>query len=165
MDALLRDTEKTVWTRLRAARALTGIAQEIPALRDEVVATLAARLDPAEQQPTDDEVFTGFVISELLTLRAIEALPAIDAAFDADRVDPFIIDESYLAVELDLASPLPGAQRRRRGLFGGLSLPAGAQPMIWKSPIATRVRAVGPVARNAPCPCGSGKKFKKCCGA
>ncbi len=24
--------------------------------------------------------------------------------------------------------------------------------------------ADGPVGRNAPCPCGSGKKFKKCCG-
>ncbi len=23
----------------------------------------------------------------------------------------------------------------------------------------------GPVGRNAPCPCGSGKKYKKCCGA
>ena len=22
-----------------------------------------------------------------------------------------------------------------------------------------------PVGRNDPCPCGSGKKFKKCCGA
>ncbi|MHC4336845.1 MAG: SEC-C metal-binding domain-containing protein [Planctomycetota bacterium] len=21
------------------------------------------------------------------------------------------------------------------------------------------------VGRNAPCPCGSGKKYKKCCGA
>ena len=26
----------------------------------------------------------------------------------------------------------------------------------------TRVRKVG---RNAPCPCGSGKKYKRCCGA
>lgn len=24
---------------------------------------------------------------------------------------------------------------------------------------------IGKVGRNAPCPCGSGKKFKKCCGA
>ncbi|MPZ21655.1 MAG: hypothetical protein GEV06_27765 [Luteitalea sp.] len=23
----------------------------------------------------------------------------------------------------------------------------------------------GPVGRNAACPCGSGKKFKRCCGA
>lgn len=27
----------------------------------------------------------------------------------------------------------------------------------------TRIKAVN-VGRNDPCPCGSGKKFKKCCG-
>ncbi|MBT4699861.1 MAG: hypothetical protein HOB79_02200, partial [Rhodospirillaceae bacterium] len=26
-------------------------------------------------------------------------------------------------------------------------------------------RRVQKVGRNEPCPCGSGKKFKKCCGA
>ncbi len=29
----------------------------------------------------------------------------------------------------------------------------------------TVVRKTPKVGRNAPCPCGSGKKFKKCCGA
>ena len=28
-----------------------------------------------------------------------------------------------------------------------------------------RVKAEKKPARNAPCPCGSGKKYKKCCGA
>jgi len=27
------------------------------------------------------------------------------------------------------------------------------------------VRAGDKVGRNDPCPCGSGKKYKKCCGA
>jgi len=27
------------------------------------------------------------------------------------------------------------------------------------------LQAAPAVARNAPCPCGSGKKFKRCCGA
>jgi preprotein translocase subunit SecA len=27
------------------------------------------------------------------------------------------------------------------------------------------VRSAPKVGRNEPCPCGSGKKFKKCCGA
>lgn len=27
-----------------------------------------------------------------------------------------------------------------------------------------RARAVGGTGRNDPCPCGSGKKYKKCCG-
>jgi SEC-C motif-containing protein len=28
----------------------------------------------------------------------------------------------------------------------------------------TQIRAVPKVGRNDPCPCGSGKKYKKCCG-
>ncbi|MBQ7822482.1 MAG: SEC-C domain-containing protein, partial [Clostridia bacterium] len=27
------------------------------------------------------------------------------------------------------------------------------------------VRSAAKVGRNDPCPCGSGKKYKKCCGA
>lgn len=30
---------------------------------------------------------------------------------------------------------------------------------------AGQVRAASPVERNAPCPCGSGLKYKRCCGA
>jgi uncharacterized protein len=29
----------------------------------------------------------------------------------------------------------------------------------------TRRRSAAKIGRNEPCPCGSGKKFKKCCGA
>ncbi len=34
-----------------------------------------------------------------------------------------------------------------------------------KSPVSTVVREEPKVGRNDDCPCGSGKKFKKCCGA
>jgi SWIM/SEC-C metal-binding protein len=34
---------------------------------------------------------------------------------------------------------------------------------ILLNPIKTRI-AVKKVGRNEPCPCGSGKKYKKCCG-
>ena len=37
---------------------------------------------------------------------------------------------------------------------------AAAQPQK----VATIVRGVPRVGRNDPCPCGSGKKYKKCCG-
>jgi uncharacterized protein YecA (UPF0149 family) len=32
-------------------------------------------------------------------------------------------------------------------------------------PVGTIVRHDPHVGRNDPCPCGSGRKFKKCCGA
>jgi preprotein translocase subunit SecA len=31
-------------------------------------------------------------------------------------------------------------------------------------PVQQRVRSGAKVGRNDPCPCGSGKKYKKCCG-
>nr|WP_233217455.1 SEC-C metal-binding domain-containing protein [Trinickia dabaoshanensis] len=32
--------------------------------------------------------------------------------------------------------------------------------------LATTIQRAAPkIGRNDPCPCGSGKKFKKCCGA
>ena len=34
-----------------------------------------------------------------------------------------------------------------------------------KKPAAATVQAADKIDRNAPCPCGSGKKYKKCCGA
>lgn len=40
-------------------------------------------------------------------------------------------------------------------------LAAARKPHAWAR---TRVGTKEP-ARNAPCPCGSGRKFKKCCGA
>ena len=36
-----------------------------------------------------------------------------------------------------------------------------AIPAAWREVPSTAVAKVG---RNEPCPCGSGKKFKKCCG-
>jgi hypothetical protein len=43
----------------------------------------------------------------------------------------------------------------------------GEEPEDWAEDEAAPVRAPAPVkvGRNDPCPCGSGKKYKKCCGA
>jgi len=38
---------------------------------------------------------------------------------------------------------------------------APARVMEW---VAARERARAKIGRNDPCPCGSGRKFKVCCG-
>ncbi|MBD3314359.1 MAG: preprotein translocase subunit SecA, partial [Chitinivibrionales bacterium] len=53
------------------------------------------------------------------------------------------------------ASPLPGARDPRRLVTNRASAEGPRTP----------VRVQARVGRNEPCPCGSGKKFKKCCGA
>jgi uncharacterized protein len=38
--------------------------------------------------------------------------------------------------------------------------------LVIERELATRDHLAAPkIGRNDPCPCGSGKKFKKCCGA
>jgi preprotein translocase subunit SecA len=87
-------------------------------------------------------------------------------------------------------APLPGARPGGRGSVGGLPLrgsgPRRPTPMVatkaeadglisapdaaGAKPQSAQVAAIAPnpyagVGRNDPCPCGSGKKFKKCHGA
>jgi preprotein translocase subunit SecA len=56
-------------------------------------------------------------------------------------------------------SMLEAVERRRRQAQQNLQLQAGAQQEAPRP-----VRTGAKIGRNDPCPCGSGKKYKKCCG-
>jgi preprotein translocase subunit SecA len=58
--------------------------------------------------------------------------------------------------ELPLALPGDGRRRREREAAPGRLLRPAAAPAV----AAPRAK----VGRNDPCPCGSGKKYKRCCG-
>ncbi len=67
------------------------------------------------------------------------------------------------------ASAFGSARRRRAAAKSGpatANAPATWSPKPPKQIARARapVRAVPKVGRNDPCPCGSGKKYKQCCG-
>ncbi|MBN2702967.1 MAG: preprotein translocase subunit SecA [Pontiellaceae bacterium] len=67
------------------------------------------------------------------------------------------------------AAPRPQPQRRPQGMPPGMR-PVGAPPPGMELPEAPKpvvpvVRKGEKVGRNDPCPCGSGRKYKKCCGS
>jgi uncharacterized protein len=83
--------------------------------------------------------------AERMRRTAAEMLPGIvqslhDIARDFDQVDDLDFDD-----DLDLDED------------GGLDRGEDGQP------VETYVRPAPKVGRNDPCPCGSGKKYKKCC--
>jgi preprotein translocase subunit SecA len=51
------------------------------------------------------------------------------------------------------------------GTSGGGAAPAGPAKASSVRPAGVTVKKQEKVGRNDPCPCGSGKKYKKCCGA
>ncbi len=58
----------------------------------------------------------------------------------------------------DEARELERRQRRQQQQIEYLTGPAQAEP-------PKPIRTGGKIGRNDPCPCGSGKKYKRCCGA
>jgi preprotein translocase subunit SecA len=51
-------------------------------------------------------------------------------------------------------------RKKRRELEHARMAGSGDQPSVQQV-----VRGAAKIGRNDPCPCGSGKKYKKCCGA
>jgi preprotein translocase subunit SecA len=57
--------------------------------------------------------------------------------------------------------PAPGRHGERLGVADGAEDGNGSELKLDLAPVRREVPKVG---RNEPCPCGSGKKFKNCCG-
>ncbi len=88
-----------------------------------------------------------------------EALAGLITLADVDRRDPRFSEEqlhSWTALAPDAIGPWVVALNRWRLAHGGIS-PAPPSRPRYSTPGAK-------VGRNDPCLCGSGKKYKKCCG-
>ena len=134
-----------VWVGWASAVSLLGVEHLTPlverAFRDRLI-------DPSW---TD---FSGFQKEMRRTLDD----PTRMAGFEYDRIAPItnaiaVLSGWYAFSEQRKRDEL----RRRKQKLMPLGRPGG---VISSSPIANPNRDVG---RNDPCPCGSGKKFKKCC--
>jgi hypothetical protein len=141
--------------------ALTGlgeVAARHPECRDECVGLLARTLEP---HPDEDATVNGFAVWALMDLHAVEAVEAIREAFGRNSVDLSVVGDLE-DVEIDLGLRSHRATPARRYLTlptDWLPRPAADRPR----PVAAAPVRHEKVGRNAPCPCGSGKKYKKCC--
>ncbi len=83
------------------------------------------------------------------------------------------IDDSFAEYIFKFGYPRPNLQARAtsRRVDGGHATPAGearsasGKPATGDAARSSEAVGAGKVGRNDPCPCGSGKKHKKCCGA
>jgi len=99
LAAYLADTSHELYPRGYAAHGLEEIGNWHPESRSEVIAALSKQLESFEE---NDYELNGFLISGLSHLKAVEALPLIERAFAADRVDEFVIGLDDVLVELGL---------------------------------------------------------------
>ncbi|HWT82292.1 MAG TPA: SEC-C metal-binding domain-containing protein, partial [Candidatus Methylomirabilis sp.] len=97
----------------------------------------------------------GFEMFEAMEARianeTVERLMKVQVAVEPERVA-----QAGDLSRRPLAPPTDGRRRDREATPSRSLRPAAASAVT--SPRAK-------VGRNEPCPCGSGKKYKKCCGA
>ncbi len=126
---------------------------------------------------------TGQLMHVVLTQRMPEefsemALPQMQA----HHLDPMTGEDEFLAEELEAAAAPKSRQERRAAARQGNGAPPPARRPGGGAPAGRQQQGKGrgqhgpaldpgnpaswgKVSRNAPCPCGSGKKFKHCHGA
>ena len=152
----LADDSHGLHPRITAAHSVEQIGTANPEVRNEAIAVLIEQL---KQFAVNDPELNGFLVNYLVDLQATGAMGTIRRAFQQDGVDCTIMGDLQ---EVEIALGLrpyrvtpPVHQTIRERYFPGVG-DFGAR-------LASVVKTPPKVGRNAPCPCGSGKKYKKCC--
>lgn len=121
-----------------------------------------------DHEPDDGD--TVFELGKEWAIGFIEGVAFRESAWDAWRSDLGWIDEDLaeLAVlagyEIDPPEPLTWAERNAMvAEIPDMLYALHEQRLAQQRPAPAR--AEPRPGRNEPCPCGSGQKFKKCCGA
>jgi HEAT repeat protein len=142
----LDDDSHKEFARAMAIGALEEIATRNPSTRNDVVTIITDYLDDPDPNATG---LNGSSVSALITLEAQESIGTIRRLYRSGNVDIFVCgDIEDVEIELGLraqrSTPPPDFAE-----YSGLTRE--------DSPKRKKI------GRNDPCPCGSGKKYKKCC--
>src|SRR6266851_2878557 len=99
ISTYVADTSRGIFPRVFAASTFLRISKNFPESRSDCIAAYVKQLELFEQE---DEELNALLISDLADMKAMEALPLIERAFAADRVDRSIIDLDDVYVHLGL---------------------------------------------------------------
>jgi hypothetical protein len=189
---LIPDASVFLWVRISGIQMLKAVAQLHPDAAPDVIATLRAALPPLTERgdpdvpdevDEDQMVLWTFAVLALAELGDAASQPQAEALHDWDLIDETVYGdyEAYQDIqasgddpaappsEFDLLRVYAQQARVDQGILEPsepVEAPSEDDPAypIGYGSTATFVREEPKVGRNDPCPCGSGKKFKKCCG-
>jgi hypothetical protein len=189
LTALLTDRSRSTYLRTTAAEALAATTLYESADSDSIFGLIGA----CQADPTEDEDLRDIVGNILLDFRRTEFKESLLAAArsqeqelgrnpmyplafsEADVVEAFTRTkptlQHYTRNWLDFYSPSAIAQRQARWQREARRQEEPDDPeqdlldddLLDLLPVEPIVRSEPKIGRNDPCPCGSGKKYKKCC--
>ena len=148
-DGKLRDVERAVLLRVVDEAWIDHITA-MDDLRGSIGLRAYAQVSPiVAYRKEGSDMFEEMIanIREETAKRMLSVMPVTEV----ERLD---ISKTIIGAKMAEESPSSVSPREKQSVYG-----SAAKPSASKEPV--RVTKVG---RNDPCPCGSGKKYKKCCG-
>jgi HEAT repeat protein len=146
LTAFLNDNSHSEFARGMAIGALEEIAKRDPSTRNDVVGIITHYLDDPDPKATG---LNGTAVNALITLEARESIETLRRLYKSGTVDLFACgDVEDVEIELGLRTQRSSPRPDLAQVYG-----------LTKQDDAKRQK----IGRNDPCPCGSGKKYKKCC--
>jgi len=183
LHGLIENDEADEYVRDAAINAIVVLERSAQMPRAEVIEYFRS-LFRGRLQRTPSFAWSGLACA-VADLPAPELLAEVRQAYAEDLIDESIADLE--GIERDMAAPTPG-----RGEGHGLITDAISEMEPWAcfhpadsgptEPVEPEIPLLPPapapatyvapkpfvrepkIGRNDPCPCGSGKKYKKCCG-
>jgi hypothetical protein len=178
IESLIEFTEDETLESFVRGMAVTGLAvlaRKYPAYEDHVKEHLIKLL-----KNTDDETFATIIIRPIAMFHDPSVLSEIRKAFDENKIEEFMMNKKDInkiingeyddEFERHTRDPLDQFSRKNIGHLHSIhygepeEYDLGLMKRIIEEPDIEEIEpAEKKVGRNAPCPCGSGKKYKKCC--
>ncbi len=184
--AIFSQPHTNLCTKERFSRTMTQLAKQYPEYRNQVIQLISTTLDDSAN---DNPMYKSLLLGYLCKLKATEAIESIRAAFERDAIDcAFMGDIEDVEITLGLrqerdtpardyvAEKYPGLKELREILDGyseeeKLDIITGMMSVDGEGgsgddylmPSQEPLIKGPKIGRNDPCPCGSGKKYKKCC--
>jgi len=108
-----------------------------------------------------DQMNRAMAIAQVCWNLALMAEDEWDAALDKMKPALKMTDEEFAEIRRHIVLPM---MQRHREMFPRMH--ERSQPTSKPgSVVSTPTKKYPGTGRNAPCPCGSGRKYKRCCGA
>jgi len=181
LQALFEDAQASHWARTAALEAWAVRVIEGDSARDDLLQYLmsrgdieAARLRRADTVRNEFEVL-DWIVSVAVDIAAVEMIDRIDGWYADNLLDQTISTREWVHQQmrktfdvvrdkiLECGKGYVRDPEMEMGWWSGFT----ETPAKTRKPGATPqpVRPDPKIGRNDPCPCGSGKKYKKCHGA
>ncbi len=184
LDAFMRTPRLHAFSKVVVSEAVNQLGQHRPELLPQVEQWYAGLLEFYGSASPDEEVMDamqlGLMVGDLLDLDLRAQLPAIEALY-ARGIVPTGVSGTIEEVRKEFGRDRSG--RYKRAMLGIEERYAALAEIEQREPEGNEdeweemddgledvplvrlpiTRAAPKIGRNDPCPCGSGKKYKKCC--